>query len=182
MEWLVSMNETDCCAKRKSKTPWVAALVVVLGIAIAGWVWQVRWRTYHLAEVRAGVLYRDGNRGMTEFATAIRKSGVRTIVNSEPLGFATNHNAALRDGQADFALMLNDDLVFLPHSVPPLLEFMADDRNRRVAAVSPRLLNTDMTLQPSTYSFPTLIHSLVVCSGLRAVLPPMRTSLSGAPS
>ncbi|MCY2952169.1 MAG: tyrosine-protein phosphatase [Planctomycetota bacterium] len=73
------MSQTTCCGRAKSRPAWVAALIVVLAVAGA-WLWQVRWRTYHFAEVRAGVLYRDGNRGMGEFATAIRKGGIRTIV------------------------------------------------------------------------------------------------------
>lgn len=37
-------------------------------------------RTYHFAAVQDGVLYRDGNRGMTQLAAAVRQSGAKTIV------------------------------------------------------------------------------------------------------
>jgi protein tyrosine/serine phosphatase len=39
-----------------------------------------RLGTYHFAEVEKGVLYRDGNRGLREFKTALRKSNARTVV------------------------------------------------------------------------------------------------------
>jgi protein tyrosine phosphatase (PTP) superfamily phosphohydrolase (DUF442 family) len=38
-------------------------------------------QTYHLATVQEGVLVRDGNRGMREFETAIRKTGAKTVVS-----------------------------------------------------------------------------------------------------
>jgi protein tyrosine phosphatase (PTP) superfamily phosphohydrolase (DUF442 family) len=55
----------------------------LLLIAVAGtafWVWRERVATYHFAEVQPGVLYRDGNRSMREFATACRNSGAKTVV------------------------------------------------------------------------------------------------------
>src|SRR5207248_11521206 len=39
-----------------------------------------RLGTYHFAEVEKGALYRDGNRGLREFKTALRKSNARTVV------------------------------------------------------------------------------------------------------
>jgi len=60
---------------------WVLiALGAAVVVAVAGWVWQTRFRIYHLATVHEGVLYRDGNRGMTEFRTAVRKVKPRTVV------------------------------------------------------------------------------------------------------
>lgn len=38
-------------------------------------------RTYHLATVQDNVLYRDGNRGVTEFVSAVRKTHARTVVS-----------------------------------------------------------------------------------------------------
>jgi protein tyrosine phosphatase (PTP) superfamily phosphohydrolase (DUF442 family) len=56
---------------------------VVLACALVGAVVFVWWRwfaTYHLAVVQEGVLYRDGNRGMREFETTVRKVRPRTVV------------------------------------------------------------------------------------------------------
>lgn len=55
--------------------------VVVILLAIgAGLYWYLRVQTYHLKTVTPGVLYRDGNRGMREFATMLRKVQPRTVV------------------------------------------------------------------------------------------------------
>ncbi len=61
-----------------TRPAWLAILLVCVVAGIGAW--QNWWRTYHLAEVRPGVLYRDGNRGMSQFATAIWKCGARTVV------------------------------------------------------------------------------------------------------
>src|SRR5206468_2898138 len=57
---------------------WVCALAVVAGGG--AWAWASFLQTYHFAAVEEGVLYRDGNRGMREFETAVRKSKARTVV------------------------------------------------------------------------------------------------------
>ncbi len=43
--------------------------------------WWGAVKTYHFLEVQPGVLYRDGNQGMREFATALQKSQAKTIVS-----------------------------------------------------------------------------------------------------
>jgi protein tyrosine phosphatase (PTP) superfamily phosphohydrolase (DUF442 family) len=58
---------------------WVLALVVIAGGGAWGWAHYVQ--TYHLATVQEGVLVRDGNRGMREFETAIRKTGAKSVVS-----------------------------------------------------------------------------------------------------
>lgn len=93
--------------------------------------------------------------------------GIRVIRNVAPRGFATNHNAVLRGSTADYVWLLNDDLVFHPDTVRRVTEFMEDPGNARVAVVSPRLLNTDGSLQPSTYSFPSMPQTLLAHSGIR---------------
>ncbi len=42
--------------------------------------WWGALKTYHFGEVQPGVLYRDGNQGAREFATAIHQSHAKTIV------------------------------------------------------------------------------------------------------
>ncbi|HEV8608404.1 MAG TPA: tyrosine-protein phosphatase [Tepidisphaeraceae bacterium] len=59
---------------------WIILLVFTAAVAAAIWLWMYRLGTYHFAEVEKGVLYRDGNRGLREFRTALRKGNVRTVV------------------------------------------------------------------------------------------------------
>ncbi len=93
--------------------------------------------------------------------------GIRVIRNVAPRGFAANHNTVLRESTADYVWLLNDDLVFRPETVRCVTDFMEAPENSRVAVVSPRLLNTDGSLQPSTYSFPSMPQTLLAHSGIR---------------
>lgn len=92
---------------------------------------------------------------------------VDVVVNSIVRGFAANHNEVLKRTQADYVWVLNDDLVFLPETVARVTEFLGAAENARVGALSPKLLNTDGSLQPSTYSFPSMPQTLLAHSGLR---------------
>jgi len=104
--------------------------------------------------------------GLSERLRA-RFQHIRTIDNVVSRGFAANHNTVLASSTARFVWLLNDDVVMLPGSVDRITEFMDAPENRRVAVVSPRLLNPDGSLQPSTYSFPTMPQTLLAFSGLR---------------
>ena len=55
-------------------------LIAVVGLLL-GLLWWAFLQTYHFAEVHAGVLYRGGNRGIREFAHAIRKGRIKTVVS-----------------------------------------------------------------------------------------------------
>jgi protein tyrosine phosphatase (PTP) superfamily phosphohydrolase (DUF442 family) len=54
----------------------IVALIVLIGF----WIWREHFQTYHLAIVQEGVLYRDGNRGLREFANTIEKIKPKTVV------------------------------------------------------------------------------------------------------
>ena len=95
----------------------------------------------------------------------------RIIENAEPRGFAANHNTVLKDSRARYVWLLNDDLLILPGAIQQVTEFMEKAENARVAAVSPKLLNPDGSLQPSTYSFPSMPQLLLAHSGLRHAAP-----------
>jgi protein tyrosine/serine phosphatase len=71
-------SKTRCCGRTKIAL-WVCALVLVIGGG--AWGWANYLQTYHLATVQDGVLVRDGNRGIREFETALRKTGTRTVVS-----------------------------------------------------------------------------------------------------
>jgi len=71
---------TDSEPQTAPAKKWIIVLVFAAAVAAALWLWMYRLGTYHFAEVEKGVLYRDGNRGLREFKTALRKSNARTIV------------------------------------------------------------------------------------------------------
>src|SRR5262245_17153479 len=66
---------------RTKKKVWPAVVIALLVILIGAGIYFWRFQTYHLATVQQGVLYRDGNRGMREYATAIRKVQPKVVVS-----------------------------------------------------------------------------------------------------
>jgi GT2 family glycosyltransferase len=89
------------------------------------------------------------------------------IENTVSRGFAANHNVVLASSTARYVWLLNDDLLILPEAIDSVTRYMDKPENARVAAVSPKLLNPDGSLQPSTYSFPSMPQMLLAHSGLR---------------
>jgi GT2 family glycosyltransferase len=59
----------------------------------------------------------------------------------------------------DYVLLLNPDTVVHPGAIEALAAFL--DAHPRVGAVGPRLLNTDGSVQPAAFRFPTLAMTLL---------------------
>jgi len=78
----------------------------------------------------------------------------RIIYNHENVGFARANNQGISIATGNYLLILNPDTVIKPHSIDILIQYLA--KNKNVAAVGPKLLNADGTLQVSASRSPTL--------------------------
>lgn len=116
-------------------------------------------------------MYIVSNTGSAGTVALIKKNWPDTVlvVNDKAKGFAENHNEIIRRSRNPYILILNDDTVILPGALEKMAGYL--DQNPRVAAVSPKLLNPDGSLQQSTYSFPNLFTALVNFSGIRNLIP-----------
>lgn len=77
---MTDTSDTPVTAKRSPKLLYpTLAVVILLGIA-AVLLWRAKFATYHFATVDPNILYRDGNRGIREFAHAIERGKIKTIV------------------------------------------------------------------------------------------------------
>lgn len=81
---------------------------------------------------------------------------VKFIRNAKRLGFSTNNNMVLRQGQGRYLMLLNDDTVVLDGAFDILINFA--DSHPSVGVVGAWLLNPDGTYQQSFAAFP---HPLV---------------------
>lgn len=88
------------------------------------------------------------NDGSAEMV-AERFPSVRLIANHENVGFARANNQALAQTSGDAILLLNPDAILHPGALSALLDFLAS--HPQAAAVGPRLLNADGSLQPSCH-------------------------------
>jgi GT2 family glycosyltransferase len=79
---------------------------------------------------------------------------VRLLAGAENLGFARANNRAVSEASGAYWLLLNPDTIVHSGAIAQLLGYL--DGRVEVAAVGPRLLNTDGSLQPSIERLPTL--------------------------
>lgn len=70
------------------------------------------------------------------------------------LGFSKANNIGIRQAQGDYIILLNPDTVATEGCFSNLLAFF--NGREKIAAVGPRLLNEDLSWQPSCRRFPTI--------------------------
>jgi N-acetylglucosaminyl-diphospho-decaprenol L-rhamnosyltransferase len=82
----------------------------------------------------------------------------RLIKNSQCIGFSANHNQVieevLRKDSARYVLVLNEDTELQPESLHELVSFA--DREDRIGAAGPRLIEQDGQQQASFFPFPSV--------------------------
>lgn len=100
---------------------------------------------------------------------------VQLAQQTQNRGFAAAANVAIRRGRGDPVLLLNPDATVRPDTIASLATVL--DAHPRAAAVGPRILNPDGTLQSCGYRFPSLTHevrqSRHVNKALSVVLGPL---------
>jgi GT2 family glycosyltransferase len=97
-------------------------------------------------------------------------SGVGTIVNDRPLGFAANANAGISRTHGEAVLVANADAIPRPGAARVLASFMAS--RPRCGIAGPQLLYPDGRWQPSRRAFPTVSGTLVRRTPLRLLVDP----------
>jgi GT2 family glycosyltransferase len=86
-------------------------------------------------------------------AAAVREAfpDVVLIENQTNRGFSAANNQAIRVAKGERVLLLNSDAFPRAGAIAALMRYL--DEHPRVAAVGPRLLNADGSLQPSCFRF-----------------------------
>lgn len=99
-------------------------------------------------------------------------------VNDAPRSFAANHNYVMSVSQQPYVALLNDDTIVQKGALDALVAFL--ETHPDAGLVGPRLLNPDMTLQPSTFGDPTygkVLFRLLGLNGLLLAAPVARRTL-----
>jgi N-acetylglucosaminyl-diphospho-decaprenol L-rhamnosyltransferase len=94
--------------------------------------------------------------------------GVR-LIESENRGLCAGWNIGIRATTAEHVLVLNADAWLVENALEALVD--AADRHPRAAAIGPRLLNTDGTLQRSVRGYPTVWRIATEYLYLRKLAP-----------
>jgi GT2 family glycosyltransferase len=101
------------------------------------------------------LLVRDnGSTDGTAAAIAQRFPDADLDAGTDNLGFAGGVNSILARSEAPWVLLLNSDAWPEPGAIEAMLA--CAQRRPRAAAIAPRLLRPDETLEPSTWPFPSL--------------------------
>ena len=94
---------------------------------------------------------------------------VRLIETGRNAGFAAANNLAIARAAGEFVLLLNSDAFVRPGSISALLGYL--QTHPSAAAVGPRLLNADGSLQLSCYKFPGPARAFCEHTLLTAAFP-----------
>jgi N-acetylglucosaminyl-diphospho-decaprenol L-rhamnosyltransferase len=96
---------------------------------------------------------------------------LRLIEIGRNAGFSFATNRAVESCDSEWVLLLNPDTVVQKGSIDRMIEAAGEHPN--IAAVGPKLLNTDGTVQPSTWRNPqTSWETLLEVIGFQRLLPP----------
>lgn len=96
--------------------------------------------------------------GSTEMIEA-QHSNVLLIKNNENLMFAKANNQAMAVAQGDYLLLLNSDTIIQKGSIKRLVDFLS--AHPKVAAVGPKVLNVDGTLQSKGFPLSPILWGIL---------------------
>jgi len=113
----------------------------------------------------------------------------KLIANKENKWFAGGNNQGLQMAQGDLILLLNPDTVVLDGAVDKMVEVMGgeegedgregkegvDRQNNRIGVLGCKLLNPDMTIQPSCRRLPSLSSQILILLKLHNFFPRLKS-------
>jgi GT2 family glycosyltransferase len=102
-------------------------------------------------------------------AVVARFPSVEILAQEENLGFARANNLAIKRSRGKFILLLNPDTELVDGVVSILARFLEDHPDAGAAGC--RLLNSDGSLQASSYNFPTVPGVFASVFRLKKVIP-----------
>lgn len=91
------------------------------------------------------------------------------IKNCKNLGFAAANNQGLEISKGEYVLLLNNDTIFIENTIKEVLDFIKSKDGD--VFVGCKLLNQDLSLQLSTFNFPSLINVIASSLFLYKIFP-----------
>ena len=98
--------------------------------------------------------------------------GVILIENLKNLGFAMANNIGIKNCKGKYVCLVNSDVMVLGGSIGAMYDYM--ERHPAVGILGPQILNSDLTIQPSCKSFPTLWNCFCRTMALDSFFPKTR--------
>lgn len=94
------------------------------------------------------------------------------IANTDNRGFAAANNQGMKIARGRYVLLLNSDTVVLDRAIEKMIDFA--DSKPKTGVAGCRVLNPDMTLQPTCFKYPSILNMTLSCSYLYKIFPKSR--------
>lgn len=94
---------------------------------------------------------------------------IALIKNSKNRGFASANNQGIAVAKGRYVLLLNSDTIILNNAISKTVSFA--DNNPFAAVVACKVLNPDMSLQPTCFMFPSILNMVLSSSYLYKIFP-----------
>jgi GT2 family glycosyltransferase len=94
------------------------------------------------------------------------------IENTENRGFAAANNQGMVVAKGKYVLLLNSDTIVLDNCIANIISFA--DTHPCAGVIGCRVLNSDRTLQPTCFMFPSILNLLLSSSYLYKIFPKNR--------
>lgn len=105
----------------------------------------------------------------SQYIVQERFPSVKLICNDSNLGFAKANNMGIKQSSGNYICLINSDIVTIRDCLKDMMDYM--NRHPAVGMLGPRILNPDMTLQPSCMGFPTLWNIFFRALALDSLFP-----------
>jgi len=94
------------------------------------------------------------------------------ICNKSNRGFAAANNQGIQIGRGEYVLLLNSDTIILDNAISKSIFFARN--NPKAAVTSCRVLNSDKTLQPTCFMFPSICNMILSSTYIYKIFPKNR--------
>lgn len=116
------------------------------------------------SELEYEVIIIDNNSSDNSVA-AIEESfpQVQIIANKNNVGFGKANNQGMQIAKGGYFLLINSDTIVLDNAIKKTYDFAT--KHLEAGVVGCRVLNSDMSLQPTCYMFPSILNRIIFISG-----------------
>lgn len=146
----------------------------------------VSWNVENLLNKCLASIYRNQGNVTTEIFVIDNASTDKTVpmiksfypevdltVNPKNYGFAAANNQGMIKSRGKYVLLLNPDTELMAGTLEKMYQFM--EKNSKIGVAGCKHLNSDLTLQASVRSFPTVKPILLIFTKLAKLMPGLKS-------
>jgi GT2 family glycosyltransferase len=117
------------------------------------------------------VVDNDSSDGSPEMVSELFPN-VILIKNQNNVGFAKGNNQGIELGKGRYILLLNSDTIILDNAITKSIRYI--DRQPEIGIMGCRVVNPDLSLQPTCFQYPSLLNLFLSMTYLYKIFPKNR--------